>query len=233
MLLPALANAKNAAKRTACISNLRQIGVALQVYAGDHDGRLPFGPQAPPFTSPASLYPSTGAPTSLLSLQTGEPAALGLLLDRWLANQPRVVFCPGSDQTMDATAELARVGEQQAQGSYYYRHAGNTELFDDPTHLATLRVPTLDALGDNRLGFPIRVLVMDSHFLCPPELAAFNVKPRTHHQRKTSNLLLADASVRSEPNRDDQYTVNVEDYAQLRNTFSRILEAFERADAAY
>ncbi len=36
LLLPALARAKAAAKRTVCVSNVRQIGFALQLYTEDH-----------------------------------------------------------------------------------------------------------------------------------------------------------------------------------------------------
>lgn len=41
MLLPALSRAKEAAYRTRCISNLKQISLALKIYADDHNGRFP------------------------------------------------------------------------------------------------------------------------------------------------------------------------------------------------
>jgi prepilin-type processing-associated H-X9-DG protein len=41
LLLPAFGRAKEAARATACLSNLRQIGIALQLYVQDHRNRLP------------------------------------------------------------------------------------------------------------------------------------------------------------------------------------------------
>lgn len=43
ILFPVFGQAKEAAKKTACLSNGRQIGVAFLLYANDHDDALPFG----------------------------------------------------------------------------------------------------------------------------------------------------------------------------------------------
>ena len=57
LLLPALGRAKGTAQRIACANNLRQIRLALGLYATDHDGRMP---PREPFTNrwPAQLQPS-------------------------------------------------------------------------------------------------------------------------------------------------------------------------------
>ena len=41
LVLPALASAKAKAKRVACLSNMRQVGLALSLYAVEFVGRLP------------------------------------------------------------------------------------------------------------------------------------------------------------------------------------------------
>jgi prepilin-type N-terminal cleavage/methylation domain-containing protein/prepilin-type processing-associated H-X9-DG protein len=43
MLLPALSKAKEKAKKAYCINNLKQMGLAMQLYADDHNGRVPRG----------------------------------------------------------------------------------------------------------------------------------------------------------------------------------------------
>jgi len=41
MLMPALGRAKESARATACLSNLRQIGIGFQLYVQDNNNRLP------------------------------------------------------------------------------------------------------------------------------------------------------------------------------------------------
>jgi prepilin-type N-terminal cleavage/methylation domain-containing protein/prepilin-type processing-associated H-X9-DG protein len=231
LLLPALASAKERSKGTACLSNLRQIGIAIRAYADDSSGNIPFGPEAPAFTSPFDLYPSTGAPTSLISLGTGAPVALGLLLQSYVARQPKVLFCPSSDQYVNTDAQLAQVGVGQAQCSYYYRHSGNTSLFDNsaspfvPTHIK------LDNLGANENGQPIRALAIDTEYLCSPALAAYNVLPSTHHQQLYANILFADGHAAARPNIAGCFDVNLGDDVDPANAFGLILSVLERADA--
>ncbi len=43
MLLPALAKAKARAYSTQCMSNLKQVTLAINMFANDHDERMPFG----------------------------------------------------------------------------------------------------------------------------------------------------------------------------------------------
>jgi prepilin-type N-terminal cleavage/methylation domain-containing protein/prepilin-type processing-associated H-X9-DG protein len=228
--LPVMGQVRAAAYKAACISNLRQIGVGIASYANDHERKIPYGPKAGVSTNAANFYVATGNPTSLLSLQSGAPVALGLLLDPYLAKTPKVLFCPGNDQNLDAQQELAKVGKKQAQGGYYYRHGGNTTLYD----LVDMPEPPLQlaALGDNRRGIPIRALVVDTIFLAPKELESFNVLSFTNHGEKAANILYTDGHVESRANLKGRYSVNVRDTSQVRQAFDKILAVFENADEA-
>ena len=44
LLLPTLSRAKAAARRAGCVSNLRQIGLGVRLYAGDNGDLLPAAP---------------------------------------------------------------------------------------------------------------------------------------------------------------------------------------------
>jgi len=72
MLLPALAKAKERAKRTQCVNNQRQIGIAYQMYVDDnadsypsHLGWADVGGQLP-------KSPYTGGPAAIYASDTGQ-----------------------------------------------------------------------------------------------------------------------------------------------------------------
>jgi prepilin-type N-terminal cleavage/methylation domain-containing protein/prepilin-type processing-associated H-X9-DG protein len=225
LLVPVLGKARRSAKRTVCLSNLRQIGSAIHVYAHANNGAIPFGPKAPVF-SPTNFYPRTGNVTSLISLENGDLVGLGLMLHRELANTPRVLFCPDVDQESIADTQLSLAGKGQAQADYYYRHASGGELYVDPAldHLK------LASLGRNSRGQPIRALAIDVSFLTVPGLAGFGGFTRTCHGNQSVHCLFSDGHVSALDNRKGEYTVDAR--TNLQDSFRKILAVFETADRA-
>jgi prepilin-type N-terminal cleavage/methylation domain-containing protein/prepilin-type processing-associated H-X9-DG protein len=55
LLLPALARAKEKGKRTACLNNMRQVGLAYMLYNDDSNGMLPRTHAVSHFAEPASV----------------------------------------------------------------------------------------------------------------------------------------------------------------------------------
>jgi prepilin-type N-terminal cleavage/methylation domain-containing protein len=64
MLLPALSRAKESAKRIACVSNLRQLNLALQMYKDDNQGLFP--PRSEASRWPERLYENYGRNVNVL-----------------------------------------------------------------------------------------------------------------------------------------------------------------------
>lgn len=76
LLLPSLQNARAAAKWTQCASNLRQVGVCLQMYANENNGWLyPVGPEmnGKPTTLGSNLAPNLRWPTRVPAFQMTFP----------------------------------------------------------------------------------------------------------------------------------------------------------------
>lgn len=80
LILPTLGRAKEAGRSTACLSNLRQIGLAVQLYVDDHNNRLPVIHDRSPDTN--------GVPVTNAVLD-----AMDLVLSNYLGNV-QVLRCP-------------------------------------------------------------------------------------------------------------------------------------------
>src|SRR5687768_9679296 len=69
MLLPALGRAKEQARRAACLSNLRQMGQALHMYANANKGHMPrtgnLAPGTPEFTGLFYMRETIKTPTGI------------------------------------------------------------------------------------------------------------------------------------------------------------------------
>jgi len=77
MLLPALGKTKQAAQRSACLSNLHQIGLATTMYLADNAGKMPHVPDSdlqltPPVDTSGKRYNSMQV--SVLTIDTNQPA---------------------------------------------------------------------------------------------------------------------------------------------------------------
>lgn len=223
VLIPSLQKVRFHARLVVCASNLRNVGAAIHAYSGDFDDTIPFGPEGLPMAG-SQFYTATGNVTSLISLYDGSPVGLGLLLDGYLSDQPKVLFCPGADQHSNAEIELSRVGKLQAQCDYYYRHASVAMLSGTPEEFHIC----LSRLGKNRNAKNIHALVMDVQFLAESQLSVFGVNTRTNHQRRAVNILLADNQVIRQDNSDDRFTVDIGGYPY--DALDKILTAFEKAD---
>jgi prepilin-type N-terminal cleavage/methylation domain-containing protein len=90
LLLPALAKAKAKAQRINCISNLKQIGLALRMWSNDHGERFPFQ------VDPATLTPNSDGTRTLRVLDHYRAISNEL-------STPKVLVC-GSDPTRTRAA---------------------------------------------------------------------------------------------------------------------------------
>jgi prepilin-type N-terminal cleavage/methylation domain-containing protein/prepilin-type processing-associated H-X9-DG protein len=79
VLLPSLSRARENAKAVACLSNLRQLGLAAQTYAASNDNRYPSSALAPSFTATSFVSVAWDFTTSTdftTSISTATPGLL-------------------------------------------------------------------------------------------------------------------------------------------------------------
>jgi prepilin-type N-terminal cleavage/methylation domain-containing protein len=92
LLLPALAKAREKAHRISCVSNLRQIGIAMKTWDMDFNGRIP-----------TQVPASEGGPPNQAAFATA-PYGAGYAYQVFavLSNElstPKILICPSDDRT--------------------------------------------------------------------------------------------------------------------------------------
>jgi prepilin-type N-terminal cleavage/methylation domain-containing protein len=108
ILMPALGRAKTSARRTACATNLRQIGAGLRLYLDNNDDRFPF----------ASFMPSI----SPEPLKTPKPIHIADVLAKELQGDRSVFHCPNDEPDPARGAPNTNLSYFQSErSSYEYR----------------------------------------------------------------------------------------------------------------
>ncbi len=232
ILVPVLVSAREAAYGSSCLSNQRQLMIAVSQYAYEHDDQIPFGPDNYKPNGADDFYRYPGMTTSQISLNTGEPVGAGLLIRDYLIDTADVLFCPGSDQPINVDSELGKVGLGSAVSAYLYRHGSTTlsDVIQSNIHGTPLRKETqLDNLGQNSRGEDIAALFLDYNFLLTPGSSFYDAFHRTNHGTDYANAAYSDGHAEQLSNSDGRYSVSVIG-TSLQNALNKMVPAMEEAD---
>ncbi len=173
ILLPALGAARETARRSVCLSNVRQLLIGTAAYAADSNGYHPvhhgFGGEVQQRGVTIKTYNILGTGASLIPRYVGDKdqdpiTGYGLLWSEAYVSDPRVFFCtnpPDIFRFVDESFFMKRERRDDEglfglRGGFYYNpHRHGTERGDEepttakpagfPTYLKWEDVPTDDA----------------------------------------------------------------------------------------
>jgi prepilin-type N-terminal cleavage/methylation domain-containing protein len=119
LLLPTLAAAKSKAQSTRCLSNLRQIGIAVRFYTDDHKGRLP----------------SARATGGIETNQVQQLPSIQEVLRPWLGDTNEVFRCPADRERLFETEGASYEWNRALNGRILHRVDEGAERTGGGTYL--------------------------------------------------------------------------------------------------
>jgi len=170
LMMPALARAKSKGKDTACLNNLRQMGIALMLYADENNSTLPLAEPLP--SNPLNKQKPMPRICDALAKHVGfTPNG---------TNSSQVFRCPSDTEAVGYPSPYERATRYQREGSSYqfaYEYAGRK----------------LDALGNSGRG---RIAIQRGHqdIRLMYDYQNFHLNSG-RGQSRTKNVLYADGHV--------------------------------------
>ncbi len=127
LLFPILSKAKEKAKQTTCISNLRQMGSGFSIYVSDYDEKLPDCRQLK-MNLPGGYRPWTSWPPS-------DPRGLWavIVLSPYLNHSP-IFVCPSTEGVFSNAVQVFQQSQNQKSNYWLWRF----DRIDDPVPIDNL-----------------------------------------------------------------------------------------------
>jgi prepilin-type N-terminal cleavage/methylation domain-containing protein len=130
LLLPAMAKAKESAKATSCLTNLRQIGISLQMYTDNNGDKVP---SAMSFGVPAGDDDESAGGNSGTANAYDATCNYGGVAHLLSVGGPHVLFCPSdtNNAVLTKLSTLSSLAQSNTPISYNYRFVvwDNTAMF--------------------------------------------------------------------------------------------------------
>lgn len=147
MLLPVLAKAREKAKRGTCLTNLKQLGLALHMYANDWGGYFP----VLEIRTGQNALSKTNRSLALLTGQL-DPTTVDLETPPYVTDS-KLFVCPS---TSDKAGELqpgTKKGELKARADGAYMMEGGTCSYAYAYDLNLLTHPDTAIMADTKVGY--------------------------------------------------------------------------------
>lgn len=130
ILLPSLSGAREAARRVVCASNVRQLGIGTQMFADDHDGKLP---DSIYISMAAGMNGDTSATQQMMTLRVPNFEnsdqkwdGLGVLYATEYLVAPKLFYCPShsGDHSFSVYSRVFNGIRERVVSNYHFRGVG-------------------------------------------------------------------------------------------------------------
>ena len=184
MLLPALSKAREAARRITCLSQLKTMAFATQMYADDNDGRIP----------PGLRYNSWSANNTWWSIliQTLNSNAKALANGKAMTGVYKIFACP---------SEGTPTGSNSS--DFQYTHYGVNVRF---THYSAPVRKIVSATGASAVVMQMDSNVRNSYAIITDKKT--NQGPSQRHGQKRTNTSFLDGHAESRSLSEDSYGID-------------------------